>query len=137
MPSLRQLKVAWLVASVLSVAAVHAEDDGKRLFEPCAMCHGASGEGNRELGAPRIAGLPDWYVVKQLQAFVAGTRGAHADDTAGQPMRAAAAALRDEKAIDGVTAHLGTLRQHRRVHACRTLQTLQKYQVLALRSLRV
>ena len=41
----------------------------------CASCHGAKGEGNPAFQAPAIAGLPDWYVRGQLEAFRAGRRG--------------------------------------------------------------
>ena len=32
------------------------------LYDGCAQCHGASGEGNSAIGAPAIAGLDRWYV---------------------------------------------------------------------------
>ncbi|MEK6750154.1 MAG: c-type cytochrome [Pseudomonadota bacterium] len=35
----------------------------------CVNCHGASGEGIRAVGAPRLAGLPIGYIEKQLQDF--------------------------------------------------------------------
>jgi len=51
-------------------------DDGKRIaqserlgVQSCIACHGASGEGNRALGAPRIAGLSAGYIEKQLRDF--------------------------------------------------------------------
>lgn len=35
----------------------------------CVSCHGSGGEGNRTLGAPRIAGLSAGYLEKQLRDF--------------------------------------------------------------------
>ncbi len=35
----------------------------------CMACHGQNGEGNRELGYPRLAGLHPRYLAKQLQDF--------------------------------------------------------------------
>jgi len=40
----------------------------------CATCHGANGEGNPALGAPRLAGLPVGYVERQLENFASGKR---------------------------------------------------------------
>jgi cytochrome c553 len=40
----------------------------------CVTCHGADLRGNPELAAPRIAGLPEDYIAKQLHDFRAGTR---------------------------------------------------------------
>src|SRR3546814_16458634 len=36
----------------------------------CASCHGAQGEGHDAI--PRLAGLPDGYIAKQLADFTAG-----------------------------------------------------------------
>ncbi len=62
-----------------------------RHFEGCASCHGLKGQGIEELGAPPIAGQPDWYVKRQMNAFATGTRGSHADDRFGGQMRIAPA----------------------------------------------
>lgn len=50
--------------------------DGKRIahaervgVQSCIACHGLTGEGNRTLGAPRIAGLSAGYLEKQLHDF--------------------------------------------------------------------
>lgn len=40
----------------------------------CAGCHGAKGEGNAAANFPRLAGLNDQYLVKQLQDYKQGTR---------------------------------------------------------------
>lgn len=41
---------------------------------PCTACHGARGEGNAALQAPRLAGVGEAYLAEQLAAFAAGTR---------------------------------------------------------------
>lgn len=41
---------------------------------PCTSCHGARGEGNAALQAPRLAGVGGAYLAEQLAAFAAGTR---------------------------------------------------------------
>lgn len=40
----------------------------------CATCHGANGEGNAAIGAPRLAGLPAGYLERQLENFGSGKR---------------------------------------------------------------
>lgn len=40
----------------------------------CVACHGETLRGNPDLAAPRIAGLPEDYIAKQLHDFSAGNR---------------------------------------------------------------
>jgi cytochrome c oxidase subunit 2 len=82
---------------------------GKALYGVCGACHGASGEGNASLHAPRLAGQGDWYLKQQLKYFKQGIRGAHKDDTQGKTMAPMAATLVDEAAIDNVVAFIATL----------------------------
>lgn len=53
----------------------------------CAPCHGDQGHGKQDIAAPGIAGLPEWYVVRQLGKFRDGIRGAHGEDIEGLRMR--------------------------------------------------
>lgn len=82
---------------------------GAGLYAACAACHGANAEGNETLGAPALANRSDWYLVRQLERFASGQRGAHADDTAGQQMRAMAATLPDAASQYNVVAYINTL----------------------------
>ena len=67
-----------LFALALFASSARADSDrARQTFHLCTACHGAQGQGNPELKAPSIAGLPDWYVKNQLEKFRAGTRGAH------------------------------------------------------------
>lgn len=66
---------------------------GKKIYTACAACHGPAGQGNRKIGAPNIAGLPEWYIKGQLQQFLSGHRGAAAADTTGRLMASAVGAL--------------------------------------------
>ena len=66
---------------------------GKSAYAVCVTCHGANGQGIEALNAPKIAGLPDWYVERQLNNFKSGIRGFHAKDIFGQQMRPMAMAL--------------------------------------------
>src|SRR5690606_4557412 len=57
------------------------------LYRSCESCHGTDGGGDTVLGAPAIAGLPEWYVNAQLERFQNGMRGKHPDDVEGLRMR--------------------------------------------------
>jgi len=84
-------------------------EKGKAYYETCVPCHGANGEGNVELGAPRLADQHDWYLERQLENFKAGIRGTNPDDTYGAQMRPMASTLPDEQAIKDVVAYIGSL----------------------------
>ena len=53
------------------VASRGAPDKGA---PPCGSCHGANGEGNLATGFPRLAGLPEHYLSKQLDDYASGDR---------------------------------------------------------------
>ena len=76
----------------------------------CSACHGAQGRGNQPLAAPPLAGVSPAYLARQLAAFRAGTRGAHADDTPGKQMATMAKTLRDAAAERNVIAYIATLK---------------------------
>jgi cytochrome c oxidase subunit II len=82
---------------------------GKQLYASCAACHGPDGRGVAALGGPPLVGLNDWYLVTQLFNFRDGTRGSHPDDAYGAQMRAAAAVLPDDAAIQDVVSYINSL----------------------------
>lgn len=82
---------------------------GRRLYRTCAACHGADGQGHHAFSAPRLAGLSDWYQVRQLEHFRAGIRGGHPEDFRGAQMVQMAQILVDEEAIRDVVAYINTL----------------------------
>jgi cytochrome c oxidase subunit 2 len=83
---------------------------GKAAYAVCAACHGANGEGNEQLGGPRLTGQDDWYLVRQIQAYQKGLRGYDPKDTFGMQMKPMAATLSSEKAINDVVAYINSLR---------------------------
>ena len=83
---------------------------GKALYVLCQSCHGSSGEGNKTLNSPRLAGLQDWYVARQLRNFKAGIRGTKSGDKFGMQMRPMAISLTDDEAINNVAAYIATLK---------------------------
>ncbi|MDX1735911.1 MAG: cytochrome c oxidase subunit II [Halioglobus sp.] len=82
---------------------------GKANYAVCASCHGQQGEGNLAMNAPRLAGLPDWYIARQLDHYKAGIRGAHEQDTYGQQMAPMANMLANDAAVRNVTAYIESL----------------------------
>jgi len=82
---------------------------GQALFAVCAGCHGAQGEGNQALNAPKLSGQGDWYLKRQLIHYKQGARGTHEKDTYGKVMAPMAATLPDETAIDNIVAYIRTL----------------------------
>ena len=82
---------------------------GQQGYAVCGACHGAQGEGNPALNAPKLAGQGDWYLKRQLQNFKSGARGAHEKDTFGKMMAPMAATLTDDAAINNVVAYIKTL----------------------------
>jgi cytochrome c553 len=90
-------------ASALPPAAPAARRPPNRAlppaFEPCAVCHGAAGEGNDALEAPRLAGQSAAYLLRQFRHFRSGTRGAAPDDAAGGRMMAIASTVHDDSTL--------------------------------------
>ncbi|MDZ7668010.1 MAG: c-type cytochrome [Gammaproteobacteria bacterium] len=68
----------------------------------CVVCHGVELMGNRAVDAPKLAGLPAWYVRRQMEAFRNGWRGVHEDDVNGMEMRPQATALTAAQVEDAV-----------------------------------
>ena len=92
-------------------------DRGKALYTTCAACHGSDGEGIWSVGAPRQAGMSDWYLVTQLQNYKQGIRGTHPDDGFGEQMASMAGMLVDDQAVNDVVAYINTLQSPTRVSA--------------------
>ncbi len=82
---------------------------GKGLYAICGSCHGQQGEGNVAMNAPRLAGLPAWYIGRQIKYYQQGIRGAHEQDTYGQQMAPMAMTLTDDMSIRHVTSYIDSL----------------------------
>jgi cytochrome c oxidase subunit 2 len=85
-------------------------EHGRTLYSTCGTCHGADGGGRWATNAPRLAGMSDWYLERQLQYFKGGVRGVHADDIYGDQMALVASVLKGDNAIKDVIAYINTLR---------------------------
>lgn len=85
-------------------------DHGKLLYQSCAACHGANGEGNAQIKAPPLADQFDWYIVKQLTAYRKGKRGFAAQDSTGLLMRQASSSLVSDQDVMDVATYINTLK---------------------------
>ncbi len=83
---------------------------GKASYMICQTCHGPKGGGNRALNSPKLTGLQDWYIVRQLKNFKAGIRGTKSGDLFGMQMRPMAMTLANEEAINNVAAYIATFK---------------------------
>ena len=101
------LILLWSLSSFSAFALADA-NKGKSLYTVCVACHGAAGEGNKALNAPRLAGQEDWYIVRQLKNFKSGIRGADPKDTYGMQMRPMAMTLANDQAMEDVAAYIMT-----------------------------
>jgi cytochrome c oxidase subunit II len=94
--------------------AVTAGDPGagQALYALCSACHGAEGEGNEALNAPKLSGQASWYMVEELKDFRHGLRGSNAADTFATQMAPFAQSLADDQAVRDVVAYIATLPDH-------------------------
>jgi cytochrome c oxidase subunit 2 len=104
-----------LAAGTTQPALAQDLERGRELFQLCATCHGAEGQGNELFLAPSIGGLPLWYLEGQLEKFRSGGRGTHFDDIPGMRMRPMALSLRTEHGDDlkDVAAYTASLPAHK------------------------
>lgn len=103
------LPLSLLLLGLSSSPALAADSTGRTLYNACSSCHGAQAEGNPALQAPALAGLSADYLSRQLEHFKAGRRGGDPTDNIAAPMRAMAATLVDEQAVQAVSTYLASL----------------------------
>jgi len=104
--------VALVLVSCFAFSIARAQPDvtaGHRAFELCAGCHGFVGEGNKLVGAPRLAGMESWYVARQMRNFSGGIRGHLDGDDNGQRMARMAQAVDSERKLEDLVAYIDSL----------------------------
>jgi len=83
---------------------------GEETYKVCIACHGANGEGMKELNSPPLRGAHDWYLLTQLKNFKNKVRaGDPATDPIGATM-APMAAILDEEAMKNVVTYINALK---------------------------
>jgi cbb3-type cytochrome c oxidase subunit III len=98
-----------LAGASAACGATSATPSGAQLYRSCVSCHGPSGEGSALIGAPRLAGLPAWYVASQVERFQTGLRGQHPDDAEGLRMRAMSKQMLSKVEVETVAAYVAAL----------------------------
>lgn len=114
-------RVALSMCAFLVLAATATADDAASITENsgavntaasaptdyvfCTVCHGAQGNGNPAINAPKIAGIEPWYLKQQLTNFRAGRRGTKPTDVPGMEMQPVGVQLDDAK-IEAVAAYI-------------------------------
>ncbi len=83
---------------------------GQGGYAVCAACHGPRAGGMEQMGGPKLAGLDDWYLVRQIKNYQQGLRGYDPNDIFGNQMKPMASTLTTEQAINDVVAYINTLR---------------------------
>lgn len=113
------LRVAAALVAATTLAALSAcasapaatPERGEMLYgNYCAQCHKAEGGGQESVGAPSIAGLPEWYVYEQLTKFRSGVRGAYYDDIEGLRMRPMSLTLKADEDVRAVAMYVASMR---------------------------
>ena len=70
---------------------------------------GDDGMGIQALNAPRLAGMSDWYVERQLNSFKEDVRGSHPRDYYGFQMGLMGKSLHTEQAMKDIVAYINSL----------------------------
>ena len=103
---------AYIESMEAAPAVATVEGDaarGERVYRTCGGCHGRDGQGLLSTNAPRLAGMDDWYQMRQLEHFQRGVRGGHPDDMYGPQMRDMSRILVNDRAMRDVLAYINTL----------------------------
>ncbi|MFT2090983.1 c-type cytochrome [Paraglaciecola sp. 2405UD69-4] len=93
----------YLAALFLSLAVFQANAEEVVTpvgLEYCTVCHGAQLKGNENIQAPRLSGLSDWYLERQLLNFKNRVRGDHPDNLTGGEMMLMAKNLSEQEIKD-------------------------------------
>lgn len=100
----QSIVLALLLSGTTLAAEVEREPYDDRY---CTTCHGIDGVGNEGVQAPRLAGMEDWYLRRQLENFRDELRGMHPEDVEGLAMQPMAAKLSDSS-IDDIVDWVGS-----------------------------
>jgi cytochrome c553 len=88
---------------------VAADGTGTAAVAACIQCHGPDAGGRPALSTPRIGGLPEWYLVRQLKYFKQGVRASTEDAVHGTQMRAVSLLLGGEEHLEDIARYIASL----------------------------
>lgn len=85
-------------------------ENGKAYYNMiCGACHGPGAVGIESLRSPRLAGMQDWYIERQLNNFRQGIRGKEEGDVYGAQMQQIAEAIPDDQTVQDLIAYINSL----------------------------
>jgi len=104
--------VAYITSLPENDAAATISGDlerGEEIFITCKSCHGERAQGIWSMNAPRLSGVEDWYLTRQLENYKSGVRGTHPADLCGKQMNLITGVLRSEQEVRDLVAYINTL----------------------------
>lgn len=107
MSAVRRILATWLAATAVCHAASESPPATASDYGFCTVCHGAQGNGNPAIQAPKIAGIQPWYLKQELERFRGKLRGTRSGDVTGMEMQPVAMQLNDE-AIEAVAVYVSS-----------------------------
>jgi len=85
-------------------------ENGKAYYNMiCGACHGPGAVGIESLNSPKLVGLQDWYIERQLRNFQDSIRGVHPQDKFGIQMQQIAMDIPDDKTVSDLIAYINSL----------------------------
>ena len=88
------LTISFLFTFGIKIIAMESD-----AYNLCQSCHGKDLSGNKVLGSPSIAGMEEWYLLRQISNFKDGIRGTHDKDLMGLTMRLSVMNLNDKQSV--------------------------------------
>ncbi|MET0066719.1 MAG: c-type cytochrome [Candidatus Thiodiazotropha sp.] len=100
---MKRILIPLLLLLPLGVQAAPDLANGERINRSCSLCHGIFGQGASGRLSPRLAGMPQEYLVKATKDYVNGTRN--------NPLMVSTTGLdrMTEQDIEDVSAYLASL----------------------------
>jgi cytochrome c oxidase subunit 2 len=77
----------------------------------CGSCHGTKAAGNESLNSPKLTGINDWYLQRQVLNFKKGIRGSHADDKFGAQMKQIAGTTEEGQMLNDIIAYIQSVEE--------------------------
>ena len=77
----------------------------------CGSCHGTKAAGNETLNSPKLTGINDWYLHRQVLNFKKGIRGSHANDTFGAQMKQIAGTTEEGQMLNDIIAYIQSVEE--------------------------
>ncbi len=85
-------------------------ENGKNHYNMvCGACHGPGATGIESLNSPRLTGMQDWYLERQINNFRDSIRGTVSGDKFGAQMQAIAETIPDDKTVKDLVAYINSL----------------------------